>query len=176
MSVKVTPYRQVNRPVLNNKAEDQLLFSYMIEGLNSWAVLPSHQKILDEYRAKIRYECNPETMPLNHVLADFAYQVSGRIFPDNIIEHKDNANLLIEFITTGEISKKRTTRGKHSFYHYCAKCGKYTKLQTDHVFPISSFGDRYHDGGVQGLCEDCNRMKSNKIDYYSIAHFVNKNM
>lgn len=45
----------------------------------------------------------------------------------------------------------------------CVKCGSTTKLQFDHIIPISQGGSST-ESNIELLCADCNRKKSDKIE------------
>jgi 5-methylcytosine-specific restriction endonuclease McrA len=44
----------------------------------------------------------------------------------------------------------------------CVQCGESEKLEFDHVIPFSKNGSNTYRN-LQLLCENCNRVKSNKI-------------
>jgi len=44
----------------------------------------------------------------------------------------------------------------------CVECGSNTKLEFDHIIPVSKGGSSTYRN-IQLLCETCNRKKSNKI-------------
>ncbi|MGG5505071.1 HNH endonuclease [Myroides odoratimimus] len=44
----------------------------------------------------------------------------------------------------------------------CVKCGSKNRLEFDHIIPYSEGGSNTYRN-IQLLCENCNRVKSNKI-------------
>lgn len=65
----------------------------------------------------------------------------------------------------GSFTQKEWNRLCKKYDNRCVACGKKTKLEVDHIVPLSKGGSSYISN-IQPLCRSCNASKSDKtIDY-----------
>ena len=49
---------------------------------------------------------------------------------------------------------------------HCVRCGKYARLEVDHIVSLEDGGDLYDDANLQTLCRDCHIRKG--IQFQSV--------
>jgi 5-methylcytosine-specific restriction endonuclease McrA len=112
------------------------------------------------YRASIpQYRWDDEAHQLIHFVLDQAPE------PSNVVSLRVPNRLVWKRINGGgalAISTRDWYRMLLAYRHCCAYCGARTKLQVEHVIPLSR-GGRHSIGNVVPACGPCNMSKSDRL-------------